>query len=125
MSVYAFDVEQGRIVVSWMAATGWRSTTVVDLGVRCDAAVAARVSRDLTLLSEALWHTYVRPVSAAVSEREFSEREDAGRRVRDAAGMVRRPNLPHPSGALQVSYVPIEFYAHRLGRLLHEIGDPR
>jgi hypothetical protein len=96
-----------------MTATGWRSTTVVHFDVRYEAAVATRLSRYLTLLSAALWHTYSRPVSAAASEQGYSEREDAGRQVREAADMVRRPNLPDLSGALIVSYAPIAFYAHR------------
>jgi hypothetical protein len=77
----------------------------------------------LTMLSDTIWATYVRPSSAAVDEEDRGHRE-AERAGRDQVlASLRSPNLVDEFGILAVSYVAVEEAAHRLGRTLLGLGD--
>ncbi|MBB5828592.1 hypothetical protein [Micromonospora carbonacea] len=114
MSVYAVDDVRRELLVVWPAVVGWGAQVVGQLRPAVSAETAGRLSGELTRLSHELWGSYVRP-----AENGDDEQERWGV-VLDA---VQKPNLPDLSGQLLVSYDLVEEAAHRLGRVLHEVGD--
>ncbi|MEV4845083.1 hypothetical protein AB0K20_17945 [Micromonospora matsumotoense] len=115
MSVYAFDDVRRELLVVWPAVVGWGAQVVGQLRPAVSAEQAGRLSGELTRLSQTLWDSYVRPADGG--DKDEQERWGA---VLDA---VQKPNLPDTSGQLLVPYDPVEEGAHRLGRVLHGIGD--
>ncbi|MGA8456434.1 MAG: hypothetical protein WB800_13620, partial [Streptosporangiaceae bacterium] len=83
------------------------------------------MAEQLSELSQALWHCYTHPASAAPS---LAVNTDGWRREGDREAFAKvlqalaKPNLPH-NGTVLVSYTPVEENAHRVGRALHEIGN--
>ena len=123
VSVYAFERDRRDLVVVWPATTGSLAHVVADFGGTMSEGDAGALCAALTRLSDALWDTYVRPASAADDEDERARREGERQRFDSVVAAVRRPNVPDESGALMVSYSPVEESAHRLGRVLHRLAD--
>jgi hypothetical protein len=122
MSIYAVDASRRELIVAWPDAIGQSAHLIAPLSDSTVAA-AARLSHDLSRLSSALWDTYVRPASGATDEQEFSRRQDERDLVDTVVDAVQNPPMPDESEMMIVSYSPIEFAAHRVGRELHRLGD--
>lgn len=126
VTVYAFDEKRRLLLRSWDTGGGCVADTIAELPDSAQRDGALRLVSALTSLSETLWRTYTHPASAADSLEVNSE---GWRRQgeRDAFGTVIdalwKPNLPQ-GGSLLQSYVRVEETAHRVGRALHDLGDP-
>jgi hypothetical protein len=122
---YAFDRERGLLLASWSTGSGDAASVVAEITSVSDQNAALRLGYLLTELSQALWHCYTHPASAAPS---LGANTAGWRREgeRSAFGQVlpalAKPNLPN-NGTMDVSYVLVEEKAHRVGRALHEIGS--
>ncbi|MBM0236950.1 hypothetical protein JNW88_06980 [Micromonospora sp. ATA32] len=114
MSVYAFDGVRRELLVVWPTALGWDAHVAAQLRPAVSPEQAGRPSGELTRLSRALWDTYVRPAG---------DGDDDQVQLGVVLDAVQKPNLPDAVGQLLVSYDPVEETAHRLGRVLHEVGD--
>ena len=124
MSVYAFDSGQRQLMVVWPAGVGSAARSVAAIPIDLADSRVSELCAALTMLSDTIWATYVRPPSAAVNDEERGHRE-AERAGRDQVlATLRSPNLVDDFGILSVSYVAIEEAAHRLARTLLGIGDP-
>jgi hypothetical protein len=123
VSVYAFDPDHRQLVVVWPAMAGWSARVVAEFGASVSEGDAGALCAALSGLSKALWDTYTYPASAAGDQEERTRREDERQRFDSVVPAVREPNLPDESGALIVSYSPVEESAHGLGRVLHRLAD--
>jgi hypothetical protein len=125
MTRYAFDGERGHLLASWSTGLGDAASVVAEVPSASDQGAVLRLAEQLSELSQALWHCYTHPASAAPS---LAVNTDGWRREGDREAFARvlqalvKPNLPHNDTVL-VSYVPVEENAHRVGRALHEIGN--
>lgn len=84
------------------------------LPVSADTGQLLGLARALTQLSSAAWRTYTHPASTA----GFPEPNS------DVSAAIGDPNMP-TDGTMIVSYSSILESAHRVGRALHDLGDPR
>ena len=114
MTTYGYDGAGRDVVAVWPVGVGSRAVRVVALREAVSEADGLRLCQELTGLSEALWDRYVNPESGEEAEDGPTADLEAG---------LRSPNLPDDAGLLLVSYDPVEEAAHRVGRLLADIGD--
>lgn len=85
--------------------------------------LANELADELTMLSRALWDTYVAPASAADDEQERNQRDSEREGLGEVLEALRSPNLPSDTGLLLVSYSPVRERAHRVGRVLNKIAQ--
>jgi len=121
---YAIDLERGVLAASWATGAGDTAITVAVLPAKCPPGLAGALALALTGFSEAAWHTYTHPASAADGLEENSEgwlRQCEREAFAKVTRAIRSPNLPE-HGMIVQSYVAVEETAHRVGRALHAIG---
>jgi hypothetical protein len=121
---YAIDQERGVLMASWATGAGDTAITVAALPEGCPPERAGALALALAGFSDAAWHTYTHPVSAADSLEENSEgwlRQSEREAFAKATDAIRSPNLPE-HGMIVQSYVAVEETAHRVGRALYAIG---
>ncbi|MFC4561327.1 hypothetical protein ACFO4E_05610 [Nocardiopsis mangrovi] len=127
VSRYAFDQERNALIVCWGTGRGDAAAMVAELGgAHDDHLHAQELAGKLTELSEALWRTYTYPATAAESLETNSEgwrRQGERDAFAEVPQAIADPNLPS-GGFLTQSYSPVEECAHRVGRVLHTIGNP-
>ncbi|WP_035841580.1 hypothetical protein [Kitasatospora azatica] len=126
MTRYSIDPDRHVLIGSWGTGEGDLATRVAALPADCAVGVLLGLARALTQVSEAAWHTYTHPASAAPSLEPNSEgwQRDQERAVfGEVASAISEPNLPR-GGTMTVSYSPLLESAHRVGRALHDIADP-
>lgn len=126
MSHYAFDPVRHELQVVYATGSGDTSGPVAALPATVDTATALPLARELTRLAAAAWRTYTHPASAAADHDLNSEgwrRDQERRQFAEVPKAVTEPNLPDEAGGLEVLYSPLGEYAHRVGRILHGIGD--
>ncbi len=125
MTTYAVDSLRGAIVRITHVSEGTLATDVGGLEAAPEAHQTA-LAVALSELSASVWWHYTHPASAALDNlqdnsegwRRAGEREQLDLLVES----LRSPNLPQGE-LLLVSYVRSEEAAHRVGRILHEIGS--
>lgn len=125
MTRYAFDRERGLLLASWSTGSGDAASVVAEIPSVSDQNAALRLGDLLTELSQALWHCYTHPLSAAPSlDVNTAGWRRGGERsaFSQVLPVLEKPNLPD-NGTMLVSYVLVEESAHRVGRALHEIGS--
>lgn len=124
MTTYAYLSAARQLLAVWAVGIGQRAEVVADVD-HLPAQHADGLCYRLTRLSECLWDTYVRPVSAA--DRDDPEELWRRQEARDSFELVFAglylPNFPSDDGDLEMTGVPVEDYAHALGRLLSSIDD--
>jgi hypothetical protein len=107
--------------------TGDVAGTVAELDAAVSGDQIRRRAHELTDLSAVVWRTYTHPASAAGS---LETNTEGWRRAGDREAFTLmpdaliHPNLPQGS-SITVSYIPTEEAAHRVGRVLHTIGDAK
>ena len=124
MTTYAYRVDTDEVLATWDTGAGACASLVTTVS---DQESGMRLVA-LTSLSEASWDIYTRPPT---SEGDPEEANTAAWRQQHARAaldrltqVVSNPNLPGDAGLL-VSYIPTEEAGHRVGRVLHAIGDPQ
>ncbi|WP_267595735.1 hypothetical protein [Carbonactinospora thermoautotrophica] len=125
MTRYAYDQARDALVATWGAGIGEVAETVAGLPAAVTGEQALRLSHALSRLSQAAWRTYTHPASAAGSldpHTEEWQREQERAAFTAVLPAIRHPNLPE-DGLLVRSCIAVEEYAHRVGRVLHQIGD--
>lgn len=125
MTRYAVDEYRNALIASWSVGTGALAVTVADLPPSGKGKQALIIAETVSDLSQALWHCYTHPASAAASVEPNTEgwrRQGSRDAFASVVAAVCTPNLP-TNGMLTVSYDPVEESAHRVGRALHAIGD--
>lgn len=126
MTTYAVDAFRGAIVRVTHVPEGALAEDVGGLEATTETQSAA-LARALSELSTSVWWHYTHPASAAFDDLE--DNSEGWRRADERAQVdllvqpLRSPNLPQRE-LLLVSYVRSEEAAHRVGRILHEIGSP-
>jgi hypothetical protein len=122
---YAFDEERGILLASWSTGAGDVASVVAEVALPPELSATLRLADRLTGLSQALWRCYTHPASAAPSPdvNTAGWRRELNREAFESVlPALAKPNLPS-SGTMLISYNPVVESAHRLGRVLHEIGD--
>ncbi|MFI9367016.1 hypothetical protein ACIG5E_39195 [Kitasatospora sp. NPDC053057] len=125
MTRYSVDPERHELIATWGTGEGDLATRIADLPADTGISVLLSLARALTHLSEAAWHTYTHPASAASSQEPDSEgwrRKEERKAFDEVPGAIARPNLPQ-GGMLDVSYSPLAESAHRAGRALHTLDN--
>lgn len=128
MTRYAIDEQRRALTASWSTGDGDAAATIAELPAFIHTRQCYELARTLTELSQALWHTYTHPASAA--EDNLEENSEGWRRQgeRDTFTAVQasiaNPHLPK-RGRLKHSAVAVEKSAHRVGRALHTIATPQ
>lgn len=125
MSRYAFDRERRTLIVTWATGAGDLAEVVAELPAENDDAQVQQLAKALTDFSATVWRTYTHPASAAGTLEPNTEgwrRHGNREALNTATDALIKPNLPE-GGVITVSYVPTEEAAHRVGRVLHAIGD--
>ncbi|MFI9324852.1 hypothetical protein ACIGXI_34440 [Kitasatospora aureofaciens] len=118
MPRYSIDPTRHELIVTWGTGEGDLATRVAALPTGADTTALLRLARALTRLSEAAWHTYTHPASAAGSLEPNSEgwrREQERQAFSDVTEAISQPNLPQ-GGSVIVSYSPLIESAHPPGR---------
>ncbi|MFR9749946.1 hypothetical protein ACL02S_02800 [Nocardia sp. 004] len=126
MTRYAFDADRAALIAIWATGRGDLAHLVAPLPSSATTDQATDLASNLTTLSRFQWRTYTHPASAAgdpgVPESEAWRRaEERGNFEEVEAGLC-NPHLPTEEGLL-VSYSGVVESAHRIGRVLHAIGD--
>ncbi|MEU9020251.1 hypothetical protein [Actinomadura sp. NPDC048394] len=107
MTTYAFDEGRHAIVAVWETGSGCVASGFAELAGEVSGGAAQHLAQAMTRLSAQAWRAYTRP-----AEHSFA----------NVVRALSEPNLPS-DGMLDVSYDPLEECAHRVGRVLHEVGD--
>lgn len=123
MTIYAFDPTANELVAVWAQGVAHRALTVARLSGAVTAELANELADELTMLSRAIWDTYVAPASAAEDEQERNQRDSEHEGLGEVLEALRSPNLPTDTGLLLVSYSPVRERAHRVGRVLNNIAQ--
>ncbi|MFI9274867.1 hypothetical protein ACIGXM_29765 [Kitasatospora sp. NPDC052896] len=126
MTRYCVDPDRNELAATWGTGEGDLTSRIATAPAGTDTATLLRLARALTQLSEAAWHTYTHPASAAGSLEPNSEgwrREQERQAFGEAAEAITRPNLPQ-AGSVFVSYSPLVESAHQVGRALHVLDSP-
>ena len=127
MTRYCVASERHELIATWGTGAGDLAAGVATAPAGADIGSLLALARALTQLSNAAWHTYTHPASAADSLEPNSEgwrREEERKQFSEVVDAISRPNLPS-GGTLVVSYSNLLESAHRVGRALHSIGDPQ
>ncbi|MFJ6619973.1 hypothetical protein ACIQOW_20655 [Kitasatospora sp. NPDC091335] len=125
MTRYSIDRERHELIATWGTGEGDLATRITALPADADTSTLLGLTRALTHLSEAAWHTYTHPASAAGSLEPNTEgwrREQERKSFDEVAEAITQPNLPQ-GGMLDVSYSPLVESAHRTGRALHALDN--
>ncbi|MGE7439449.1 hypothetical protein [Kitasatospora sp. NPDC001175] len=126
MTRYCVDPDRNELTAAWGTGEGDLTTRIAVLPGGTDIAASLRLARALTQLSEAAWHTYTHPASAADSLEPNSEgrrREQERQAFSEVTKAITQPNLPQ-TGPVIVSYSPLIESAHQVGRALHTLDNP-
>jgi hypothetical protein len=122
---YAVDEERHLLLASWNTGSGDAARVVAELPLATTQGAALQLAGELSALSQALWRCYTHPASAAPSLEPNTtgwRREGDREAFTEVLRALAKPNLPQ-NGDLLVSYIPVEESAHRVGRVLHDIGS--
>lgn len=127
MTRYAVDVERRLLLAAHATGAGDIGFTVAALPPDLAQDAALRLATSLDRLSRVMWRCYTHPAEAAGDDlssntegwRRQLSREEFGHVI----AIINKPNLPFENGGLLVEYDPVAESAHRLGRVLHAIGD--
>ncbi|MFI9274028.1 hypothetical protein ACIGXM_25465 [Kitasatospora sp. NPDC052896] len=125
MTRYSVDAVRHELIATWGSGEGDLATRITTIPAG-NTATLLRLARALTQLSEAAWHTYTRPASAADSLEPNSEgwrREQERKAFDEVPEAITRPNLPQ-GGSVIISYSPLVESAHQVGRALHTLDNP-
>lgn len=128
MTLYAFDAAGRGLVATWSSGRGMAAEMVARLPDAVGEDQGLRLAGALTGLSRWSWRIYTHPASAAESVQLNTEgwrREQEREALAEVVPAVRRPNLPDENGLMLECYSPVEESAHQVGRVLHEVDDPR
>ncbi|MFD8749775.1 hypothetical protein ACFV0O_02120 [Kitasatospora sp. NPDC059577] len=133
MTRYSIDPDRHELIAAWGTGEGNLATRIAVLPA--DGAVSALLglSSALTQLSDAAWRSYTHPADAAGTsdaagtpdpdtDGPHREREDDP--IGEVARAIAAPNPPR-RGAVLVSSGHLLESAHRVGRTLHDLADPR
>ncbi|MCC9311544.1 hypothetical protein LN042_31525 [Kitasatospora sp. RB6PN24] len=126
MTRYCVDPDRRELTATWGTGEGNLATRIATLPTGTDTAALLSLARALTQLSEAAWHTYTHPASAAGSVEPNSEgwrREKERQAFNEVTEVISQPNLPQ-GGSVTVSYSPLLESAHQAGRALHALDNP-
>ncbi|MFE5585487.1 hypothetical protein [Kitasatospora sp. NPDC056531] len=126
MTRYCVDPDRNELTAAWGTSEGDLATCIATVPAGTAAAALLRLARALTQLSEAAWHTYTHPASAADSLEPNSEgwrREPERQAFSEVTKAITQPNLPQ-TGSMIVSYSPLIESAHQVGRALHTLDNP-
>ncbi|MFD7732575.1 hypothetical protein ACFV6F_19570 [Kitasatospora phosalacinea] len=126
MTRYSVDLDQHQLIASWGTGEGDLSTRIAALPDGADTSTLLALARSLTQLSDSAWRTYTHPASAADTlepDGEGRHREQERAAFGEVPGAITEPHLPH-GGTMVVSYSRLAESAHRVGRALHDLGDP-
>ncbi|MFH8385084.1 hypothetical protein ACH4E7_29775 [Kitasatospora sp. NPDC018058] len=126
MTRYCVDPARSELIANWGTGQSDLATRLADLPAGTDTAALQQLARALTHLSEAAWHTYTHPASAADSLEPNSEgwrREQERQAFSEVTKAISQPNLPE-GGSVIVSYSALLESAHQVGRALHALNDP-
>jgi hypothetical protein len=125
VTFYAYDVDRQALLAMWSTGRGNVVHTVTALPPATPEPAALDLAQALTDLSAVTWRTYTHPASAAASPDADSEDwpgDEEREAFDDVMDAIRKPNLP-VDGMLMQSYIAVEEAAHRVGRILSELGD--
>lgn len=122
MTIYALDPTKHELVAVWAQGVAHRALTIARLPDDVVTELANELADELTMLSRALWDTYVAPAGAADDEQERNQRDFEREGFGEVLEALRSPNLPSDTGLLLVSYSPVRERAHRVGRVLNKIA---
>jgi hypothetical protein len=123
VTIYALDPTANELVAVWAQGVAHRALTVARLSGAVTAELANELADELTMLSRALWDTYLLSASAAEDEQERNQRDSEREGLGEVLEALRSPNLPSDTGLLLVSYSPVRERAHRVGRVLNKIAQ--
>ncbi|MGW3043983.1 hypothetical protein ACWC9T_28950 [Kitasatospora sp. NPDC001159] len=126
MTRYCVDPDRNELTAAWGTGEGDLTTRIAALPTSTDTAALLRLARALTQLSDAAWHTYTHPASAAGSLEPNSEgwrREQERQAFNEITEAISQPNLPQ-GGSVTVSYSPLIESAHQVGRALRPLDNP-
>ncbi|MEV7359314.1 hypothetical protein [Kitasatospora sp. NPDC091276] len=126
MTRYSIDPHRRELIATWGTGEGDLATCTATLPSEADLSAALGLARVLTQLSQAAWHTYTHPASAASSLAPNTEgwrREEERKAFAEVAEAIANPNLPS-GGSMVVSYSRVIESANRVGRVLHELSSP-
>jgi hypothetical protein len=123
---YGYDAAHRALITLWGTGRGDVAAAIAELPSMTDDQ-ALDLARQLTFLSQCAWRTYTHPANSAGDPEQANS--EAWRRAQELSGLasvqkaLRAPNLPSNDGTMLVSYSPLVESAHRIGRLLHAVGD--
>ncbi|MFH8387431.1 hypothetical protein ACH4E7_42130 [Kitasatospora sp. NPDC018058] len=127
MTRYSVDPERHELIATWGTGEGDLATRIAALPAGADLSAPLGLGRALAQLSEAAWRTYTHPASAADSlepNTEGRRREQERKAFTEVADAIAKPNLPS-GGSMVVSYSRLLESANHVGRVLHELDDPK
>jgi hypothetical protein len=123
---YAIDETRNELIATWETGYGAMAVAVAQVAAAVPRRQRLALAAELSALSQALWHCYTHPASAADGLEVNTEgwrREQTRQGFASVVDHIRRPNLPSGDGSLVVLYDPMGEPAHRVGRCLHTIDD--
>jgi hypothetical protein len=121
VTTYAYDPGRSHLVAVWPMGCGHHAQVIIDVDERASTAELAELCDELTWLSHELWDTYIRPASAAADEQDRIHRTYEREVFTGVVAALRSPHLPNETGALVISYSPVDERSHRTGRVLHRL----
>jgi hypothetical protein len=127
MTRYCVALDRHELIATWGTGEGDLATGVTGLPTSAETNRLLELARALTDLSSSAWRTYTHPASAVGSLEPNSEgwrREEERKDFDKVAAAIGNPNLPS-GGTMIVSYGRLMESAHRVGRALHDLGDPQ
>jgi hypothetical protein len=126
MTRYALDSERGVITGAWATGAGDIGFTAATVPAICDTRLALQATNELDTMSRSLWRIYTHPAGPLGGsmglEGESRQRERERWSFRQVLPAIDDPCSPAEI-ELITFYGQLEASAHRLGRILRQIGD--